>query len=41
VGLATDVRAMLGVGARPFVLGASIWIVIGALGLGVARVYHG
>ena len=41
VGLATDVRAMLGVGARPFVLGASIWIVIGLLGLGVARVYHG
>ena len=41
VGLATDVRAMLGVGARPFVLGASIWIAIGLLGLGVARVYHG
>jgi hypothetical protein len=32
---------MLGVGARPFVLGASIWIAIGLLGLGVARVYHG
>lgn len=41
VGLATDVRAMLGVGAKPFVLGASIWIAIGLLGLGVARVYHG
>jgi uncharacterized integral membrane protein (TIGR00698 family) len=41
VGLATDVRAMLDVGARPFVLGASIWIAIGLLGLGVARVYHG
>jgi uncharacterized integral membrane protein (TIGR00698 family) len=41
VGLATDIRAMLGVGARPFVLGASIWVALGVLGLGVARVYHG
>jgi uncharacterized integral membrane protein (TIGR00698 family) len=41
VGLATDIRAMLGVGARPFLLGALMWIVIGLLGLAVARVYHG
>jgi uncharacterized integral membrane protein (TIGR00698 family) len=41
VGLGTDIRAMLGVGARPFVLGASIWVAIGLLGFGVARVYHG
>jgi uncharacterized membrane protein YadS len=41
VGLATDVRAMLGVGARPFLLGATMWVAIGLLGLGLARVYHG
>jgi uncharacterized integral membrane protein (TIGR00698 family) len=41
VGLATDIRGMLGIGPRPFVLGASIWVAIGLLGLGIARVYHG
>ena len=41
VGLATDIRAMLGVGARPFVLGVALWLTIGLLGLGIARVYHG
>ena len=41
VGLATDIRAMLGVGARPFILGAAMWISIGLLGLVLARVYHG
>jgi uncharacterized integral membrane protein (TIGR00698 family) len=41
VGLATDIRAMLGVGARPFVLGVAMWLVIGSLGLTIARVYHG
>ncbi len=38
VGLATDVRAMVGVGHRPFLLGASMWIVIAGLGLGLAMV---
>jgi uncharacterized membrane protein YadS len=41
VGLATDLRAMLDVGARPFLLGAAMWIAIGSLGLAIARVYHG
>jgi uncharacterized integral membrane protein (TIGR00698 family) len=41
VGLATDIRALLAVGPRPFLLGATIWIVIGALGLALAQVYHG
>jgi uncharacterized integral membrane protein (TIGR00698 family) len=41
VGIATDIRAMLGVGARPFVLGAIMWVAIGTLGLAIARVYHG
>ena len=41
VGLATDLRAMLGVGARPFLLGASMWVAIGLLGLALAQVYHG
>jgi uncharacterized integral membrane protein (TIGR00698 family) len=41
VGLATDIRALLAVGPRPFMLGATIWIVIGALGLALAQVYHG
>jgi uncharacterized integral membrane protein (TIGR00698 family) len=41
VGLATDFRAMWGVGPRPFLLGATMWIVIGALGLALAQVYHG
>ena len=38
VGISTDVRAMLGVGARPFLLGASMWVVIGLLGLVLAMV---
>jgi uncharacterized integral membrane protein (TIGR00698 family) len=41
VGLATDIRAMLGVGARPFLLGVVMWLTIGLLGLAIARVYHG
>jgi uncharacterized integral membrane protein (TIGR00698 family) len=41
VGLATDIKSMLGVGPRPFLLGASMWVAIGLLGLGAARVYHG
>jgi uncharacterized integral membrane protein (TIGR00698 family) len=41
VGLATDTRGMVGVGARPFVLGVVLWLTIGLLGLGIARVYHG
>jgi uncharacterized integral membrane protein (TIGR00698 family) len=38
VGLSTDVRAMLGVGARPLLLGASIWVVLVALGLALAMI---
>ena len=41
VGLATDIRAMLDVGARPFLLGGSMWVVITLLGLALAQVYHG
>ena len=41
VGLATDIRALLGVGPRPFLLGATMWILIGVLGLALAQVYHG
>jgi len=41
VGMAADIRTMLGVGPRPFLLGATMWVVIGLLGLGVAQVYHG
>jgi uncharacterized integral membrane protein (TIGR00698 family) len=41
VGLATDVRTLFSVGPRPFLLGTSMWIVIGLLGLGLAQVYHG
>jgi uncharacterized membrane protein YadS len=36
VGMSTDVRSVAGVGARPFLLGASMWMVIGLLGLIVA-----
>ncbi len=36
VGLATDARGMLGVGYRPLLLGASLWVVIAALGLVLA-----
>jgi uncharacterized integral membrane protein (TIGR00698 family) len=41
VGISTDVRAMLGVGARPFLLGASIWVVLVGLGLALATVVAG
>ena len=41
VGISTDVRAMLGVGSRPFLLAAAIWIVIGLLGLALATVAAG
>jgi uncharacterized integral membrane protein (TIGR00698 family) len=41
VGIATDLRSMLGVGARPFLLGASMWVVIAVLGFALAQVYHG
>ena len=41
VGISTDVRAMLGVGSRPFILGASMWIVIGVVGLILAMVVAG
>lgn len=41
VGMASDIRAMFGVGPRPFLLGATMWLAIGLLGFGVARVYHG
>jgi uncharacterized integral membrane protein (TIGR00698 family) len=41
VGISTDVRAMLGVGARPFLLGASMWMVIGLLGLVLATIVAG
>jgi uncharacterized integral membrane protein (TIGR00698 family) len=41
VGISTDLRAMLGVGARPFLLGVSMWIVIMLLGLVLAMVVTG
>jgi uncharacterized integral membrane protein (TIGR00698 family) len=41
VGISTDVRAMLGVGARPFLLGVTMWIIIGVLGLVLAVVVAG
>jgi len=36
VGISTDLRSMLGVGARPFLLGASMWIVIAVLAFALA-----
>jgi uncharacterized membrane protein YadS len=33
VGMAADVRTLAGVGARPFLLAAGVWLVIGALAL--------
>jgi uncharacterized integral membrane protein (TIGR00698 family) len=41
VGISTDVRSMLGVGARPFLLGASIWVVLVLLGLALATIVAG
>jgi uncharacterized membrane protein YadS len=40
VGMAADIRAMLGVGPRPFLLGATMWVAIGLFGLGAVQVYH-
>ena len=41
VGISTDVRAMIGVGAGPFLLGAAMWIVMGLLALGLATIVAG
>ena len=41
VGISTDVRAMIGVGAGPFLLGAAMWIVMGLLALGLSTVVAG
>jgi uncharacterized integral membrane protein (TIGR00698 family) len=41
VGMAADVRAMLGVGPRPFLLAATMWLVIGLLALVVASAVMG
>ena len=41
VGISTDVRAMIGVGAGPFFLGAAMWLVMGLLALGLATVVAG
>jgi uncharacterized integral membrane protein (TIGR00698 family) len=41
VGMATDLRSLAAVGGRPFVLGASMWVVIGLLGLAVAAIVAG
>jgi uncharacterized integral membrane protein (TIGR00698 family) len=38
VGLSTDIRAMLGVGSRPLLLGASIWVALVVLGLALATI---
>ena len=41
VGISTDVRAMVGVGGAPLVLGAVMWVVIGALALVLATFVAG
>ena len=41
VGISTDVQNLLGVGARPFLLGTSIWIVLVLLGLALATIVAG
>lgn len=41
VGISTDVRAMIGVGVGPFLLGATMWIVLGLLALGLATAVAG
>lgn len=41
VGISADVRAMLGVGAGPFLLGAAMWIVMGLLALALSAVAAG
>ena len=41
VGISTDVRAMIGVGAGPFVLGAVMWVAMGLLALALSAVVAG
>jgi uncharacterized integral membrane protein (TIGR00698 family) len=41
VGISTELRSMLEVGARPFLLGAAVWAVIGLLGFGLAMAVAG
>ena len=41
VGLATDIRSLSAVGPRPFLLGASMWLAIGLLGLALAGLVAG
>ena len=41
VGLATDPRAMMGVGPRPFLLGAVLWLTILAIGFALASATAG
>jgi uncharacterized integral membrane protein (TIGR00698 family) len=41
VGMATDLRSLAGIGARPFLLGASMWIAIGLLALALALALTG
>ena len=41
VGMAADIRAMLGVGPRPFLLGGTIWVAIGLLALTLAAALAG
>ena len=41
VGISTDVRAMIGVGVGPFLLGAAMWIVMGLLALGLSTIVAG
>jgi len=41
VGISTDIRAMVGVGAGPFLLGAVMWIVMGLLALALSMVVAG
>jgi uncharacterized integral membrane protein (TIGR00698 family) len=41
VGLATDLRSLAAVGARPFLLGASMWLVMGVAGLALAGLVAG
>ena len=41
VGISTDIRAMIGVGAGPFLLGAVMWILMGLLALALAAAVAG
>ena len=41
VGISADLRSMLGVGSRPFLLGASMWVVIAAVALALAGTLAG